>query len=104
MGSYEGMFILNPNLDGELLEKEMDYIKNEIVKQLGEISDAKILGKRHLAYSIKKMKEGIYLLINFACRPEVVDQLLKRLKLDTHVLRAAIFRKEPGSLFNEIKD
>ena len=104
MGSYEGMFILSPNLEGEQMEKEQDFIKNEIVKQLGEISDAKLLGKRRLAYSLKKMKEGIYLLINFASRPEVIDKLLKRLKLDSNILRAAIFVKGPGALLNEIKD
>ncbi|OVE73608.1 30S ribosomal protein S6 [bacterium B13(2017)] len=103
MGSYEGMFILSGELEGEFLEKEVDYIKNEIVKQLGEISEAKLLGKRRLAYPIKKMQQGIYLLINFISKPDVVEVILKRVRLNQALLRALIFRKEKNST-NEIRD
>ena len=59
MGSYEGMFILKPQLEGETLEKETNFVKNEIVKQLGEISEAKVIGKRRLSYPIQKLSDGI---------------------------------------------
>jgi small subunit ribosomal protein S6 len=97
------MFILSPELEGEALEKELDFIKNEIVKHLGEISEAKLLGKRKLCYPIRKSGEGIYLLINFAGKPDVIATILRRIRLNMKVLRSQIFRKEKYST-NEIRD
>ena len=103
MGSYEGMFILSPALEGEHLEKEIDFVKNEVVKQLGEILEAKQLGKRKLAYPLRKMNEGIYLLINFTSKTDVISKLLNRVRMNTNILRANIFTKEKHST-NEIRD
>ncbi len=103
MITYEGLFILNPELQGEHLEKEMDFIKNEIVKQRGEIAEAKLLGRRRLAYPIKKMNDGLYMLVNFASQTDVIDKFLKRLTLNANVLRSGVFLKEKGAL-NEIRD
>lgn len=103
MGSYEGMFILTPSCEGELLEKEVDSIKNEIVKLLGEISEAKVLGKRKLAYPIKKSNDGVYLLINFNAKSDVIDKLLKKNKLNPNILRMQIFLKEKFSI-SEIRE
>lgn len=103
MNSYEGLFILSSEIDDEMLEREIDSVKNEVVKLLGEISEAKTLGKRRLAYPIKKLKEGVYLLINFVAKPDIVDKLLKRIKLNRNVLRSSIFRKEKHSI-SEIRD
>ena len=97
------MFILSPKLEGETLEKEIDFVKNEVVKQFGEISEAKQLGKRQLAYSIKKMREGFYLLLNFTIKSELISKLLKRIRLNTNILRAQIFCKEKFSI-NEIRE
>jgi small subunit ribosomal protein S6 len=102
--TYEGLFILKSELQGEHLEKEMDFIKNEIVKQRGEIAEAKLLGRRRLAYPVKKMKEGLYLLVNFASQPDVIDKFLKRLALNANVLRSGVFLKGKGSQLNEIRD
>ncbi len=98
MGLYEGMFILSPDVDGESLEKEIDYLKNEIVKLLGEISEAKALGKRRLAYPINKVKDGFYLLINFAAKSDIIDPFLKKVRLNPNVLRAQVFKKEKHSI------
>ena len=103
MGSYEGMFILTPELDGEVLEKEVDFIKNEIVKQLGEILEAKLIGKRKLAYPLNKMKDGVYLLINFTSKSDVIAKILAKVRLNTNVLRSGIFCKEKYST-SEIRD
>jgi len=104
VGSYEGIFILSAELQGEFLEKETDFVKNEIVKQHGEISEAKVLGKRPLAYPIRKVNHGIYVLMNFSAKSEAVDALLKRVRLNQNILRAAVFRKERSALLNEIRD
>jgi small subunit ribosomal protein S6 len=102
--TYEGMFILSPLLEGETLEKETDFVKNEIVKQIGEIAEAKVIGRRRLAYPIRKLNDGIYLLVNFIAKPEVIDTFLKRVRLNTNILRVGVFRKERGALLNEIRD
>ena len=104
MGSYEGMFILSPQLEGETLEKETNFVKNEIVKQLGEISEAKVIGKRRLSYPIQKLSDGIYILVNFSAKSEAIDTILKRVRMNGEVLRVGIFRKEAGALQNEIRD
>lgn len=104
MVNYEGLFILSGDLHGEQLEKEVDFLKNEIVKVRGEISEAKLLGKRRLAYPIKKLKEGVFVLVNFQSLPGSIDEIQKKVSLNTLVLRSGIFKKGKENFLNEIRD
>ena len=64
MNKYESVIIINPSLEEEgiknLIKKFSDLINTE-----GKVESVEEMGKRKLAYEVKKNKEGYYILIKF---------------------------------------
>ncbi len=104
MKLYEGMFLINPELDGESLEKEVSAIKNEIEKEGGEVDEIKPQGKRKLAYPINKKTHANYVLIYFKTPPEALDRLKRKFRLNQNIFRALIFIKDKKLPLSEIKE
>ena len=74
MNKYESVIIINPSVDEEgmktLIQKFTDIINNE-----GKVESVDELGKKRLAYEIKKFKEGTYMLFNFESNPDSIKEL-----------------------------
>lgn len=93
MNEYELMFILRTSLVKEELEKTTQGILEEIKKNNGEIQNTQDLGKRKLAYPVKKQREGFYQTVNFKLNPALIKSLKSFCKLNENVLRILILRK-----------
>ena len=104
MKLYEGMFLINPELDEENLAKEIETVKNEIVKEKGVIEETNILGRRKLAYVLKKQAYAVYVLLLFKVGAQAIDVLRRKYNLNQNVLRELIFIKDKKIPLNEIKD
>ena len=59
MNKYESVIIINPNLDEEAVKAIQDKFTGLINKN-GKVESIEEMGKRKLAYTIKKNTEGIY--------------------------------------------
>ena len=59
MNKYESIIIVNPNVDEEKL-KELENTITSIVNKDGKMDKVEEMGKKRLAYEVKKNKEGIY--------------------------------------------
>ncbi|MFH2138431.1 MAG: 30S ribosomal protein S6 [Candidatus Omnitrophota bacterium] len=94
MNNYEGVFILKAALDKDTLEKVVEDIKGVISKNKGEVSQVQSWGKRKLAYLIQKQAEGIYYLMDFQLKPDVVKKIEGIFKINDSILRTLIIRKE----------
>ena len=104
MKRYEGMFLINPELDEEGIKKEVETVKNEIVKEKGEIEEAKVLGRRKMTYSIKKQDYAVYVLLYFKVAEKAIDRLRRKYHLNQNVLRELIFIKNKKLPLDEIRD
>ena len=69
MRNYEIMFILNPNTPEEEIDKINGQIESVITSGGGTIEKIEKMGKRRLAYEIRKKPEGIYAVINLTAEP-----------------------------------
>ncbi len=71
MNKYETVFIINPNVEDsgvkDLIQKFSSLINND-----GKVESVEELGRKKLAYEIKKNSEGIYVLINFEAAPTLI--------------------------------
>ena len=70
---YEMMFIIKP-----LEQDKINYAINRVVgfvKEIGVLTDVKRWGKRNLAYEIKGVKVGYYVIITFDSEMEKVVRL-----------------------------
>ena len=92
MNDYEVTYILRPSLEEAEVEERANAI-GEIVKgQGGQVSAIERLGKKRLAYEIKDVREGNYVVMQFESEAAVSKELERQLKLHDDVLRALVVR------------
>ena len=60
MKKYEIMFIVQPNLESEVLKKTVSDLEKIFTNNKATITLSKELGQKELAYEIKKYKSGYY--------------------------------------------
>ncbi|ANF95066.1 MULTISPECIES: 30S ribosomal protein S6 [Paenibacillus] len=89
MRNYEVMYILRPEMEQEAVEALNERFKG-IITTDGEITKHDVMGKRRLAYEIKKIRDGIYVLVNFTATPAVVAELERIMKISDDVIRYLI--------------
>ena len=61
MNKYESVIIVNPNVDEAGL-KALEEKFTGLINENGKLESAQNMGKKRLAYEIKKFKEGTYML------------------------------------------
>ena len=91
MKNYEAMFIFSPGLAEEKLEKEIKSVEKTIeTRGKGEVKFDN-LGKKTLAYPIKKFNEGVYVNYQFTAQPLAITKIKEALKHKEDILRFIIF-------------
>ena len=91
--SYSGLFII----DSAMLES-MDDVKNSIKTIIndnsGEIIRDNEIGKKSLAYPIKKKSEGIYYEVIFKTKPGSISNIIRQCVINTKILRTLIDKEK----------
>jgi len=91
---YELMLVLRPDFGVE--EK---LVRDLIEKLIGDrkIKELTVMGKKRLAYPIKKQTEGVYVVVTLTGGAMDIGAFEKQTKLGTDVLRFLLIGKEPAS-------
>jgi small subunit ribosomal protein S6 len=84
---FEMVMVINPEADGEKLESILDNIKKLINGLGGEVSEVEQWGRRKLAYPVKGLMEGNYVLTRFKMEPSRNKELEAKLKISEDVAR-----------------
>lgn len=87
MRNYETIFILDPLLEEEKINQEVEKVKGVITAKKGEVLHEDRWGMRKLAYSIKRKEQGYYTLLVFRGGPEIPAELEASFKLNENCLR-----------------
>ncbi len=90
MRSYEIVFIVNPDLDETAVNGLVERVKGWITTVGGTIAKVDMWGKRRMAYSIKKQREGLYVLVQADFEPSFAAELQRNLRFLEPVLRFSI--------------
>lgn len=90
MKSYEAMIILKSDLPNDALQIASKEAADIIEKYKGNVDDMSELGKRPLAYNVKKAKEGIFYLARFKADPQNVKEMKREFSLNNNILRAMV--------------
>lgn len=93
MKNYEGMFIINPQLADEEIEKVITAVQDEIKKNNGEVAEVQKIGRQQLAYKIKKFREGYYFLLNFNGEGDLIDKVISKYRINENILRNLILER-----------
>lgn len=91
---YEMLYIIPIKFNEDEVEEIASKVKDLINKYKGEITYEENPDKKRLAYSIKGVHQGYYILIEFDLKKENLQKLNEKLKLMTEVLRFLILKKK----------
>lgn len=91
--SYEVLYIVRPDLSKADLEQAITKFQKAVNESGGQIVKIDEWGLRLLAYKIKNLDKGYYVLMEFQGTPDQVRKLEERFKLDEHILRYQVVRQ-----------
>lgn len=94
MRDYEGMFVVGSELREDAESGLMDSVKDAINKNNGAVERIDKLGKKKLAYPIKKRNDGVYYLLRFKAQPEAITKLKGIFKMNESILRCMLLNLE----------
>ena len=93
MNKYESVVIVNPNLEEESI-KNLEKKFSDLINTDGNVTSVEEMGKRKLAYKIKKQKEGFYFVIKFEAKPELIAELERNYRITDEVMKFIVVKEE----------
>ena len=92
MGNYEIMFIVRPTLEEAEIKATVDGLSSIITDMKGKITNTKDMGKRELAYPIKKEISGFYYVLTVEASHDAIDEFDRKARINENVLRHQIIK------------
>ena len=93
MKNYEAMFIFHPDLSDEKMEQGIQMVEKIIKDNAQGQPKTENLGKKTLAYPIRKLNEGYYVNYSFEAQPAAIAKIKEELKHSEDILRFIVFAK-----------
>ena len=93
MNKYESVIIVNPNVDEAGL-KALEEKFTGLINENGKVESVENMGKKRLAYEIKKFKEGTYMLFSFEANPDSIKELERVYRITDDIIKFIVVRKE----------
>ena len=93
MNKYESVVIINPNLEAESVKALIEKFSN-LINSNGTVNSVEELGKRKLAYEIKKLNEGYYVIVKFEAKPELITELERVYRITDEVMKFIVVKEE----------
>jgi len=87
MRKYELVCIVQPELDETAFKGVVDRVSGWIGEAGGTVDKVDIWGRRRLAYTIRKQKEGQYVLLNLTLDPKATSGLERNIRYLETILR-----------------
>jgi small subunit ribosomal protein S6 len=94
MRNYEIMFIVNPNVPEEEIDKINAQIENIITSGGGKVDKIEKMGKRRLAYEVERQREGYYVLFVIDANGDIIKECERRLRVMDAVIKYITVRTD----------
>ena len=92
MNKYESVIIINPNVEETALKELIERFQN-LINTDGKVEKVNELGKKKLAYEIKKNKEGYYVVYDFEAKPSLIAELERNYRITDEILKFIVIKK-----------
>jgi len=94
MHTYETLFITSPNLTEDDEQATVEAMASIVADGGGEMIANDRMGRRRLAYPIRKFEDGVYTRFLYDSSSDVPHELERRIRLSDKVLRSLTIRLE----------
>ncbi len=84
---YEVMFIVRPDVEDEEADKLIESLSNTVKTGGGVVKSAEKMGRRKLAYQVRKFNDGNFILLTVEATGPVVLELERRLRVTEQVIK-----------------
>ncbi len=92
MNKYESVVIINPNVEETALKALIERFST-LINTDGKVEQVNELGKKRLAYEIKKNKEGYYVVYDFEAKPSLIAELERNYRITDEVIKFIVVKK-----------
>jgi small subunit ribosomal protein S6 len=91
---YEVMFIVRPDVADEDVDKLIAGLEQTVTNGGGKIRSTEKLGKRKLAYMVRRFNDGNYVLLTIDADGVLVAELERRLRVSEPVIKFITVRMD----------
>src|SRR5258708_22927346 len=85
--TYEIMFIVRPDVEEAELDKLIEGFSGNVTSGGGEVKSVEKMGRRRLAYTVRKFNDGFYVLMNVAAQGSLIAEIERRLRVSEPVIK-----------------
>ena len=92
--TYEIMFIVRPDVEEAEQDKLIETFSGYVTSGGGTIKSTEKMGRRRLAYTVKKFNDGFYVLLIVEAPAALVAELERRLRVSEPVIKFLTVRMD----------
>ncbi len=92
--SYEIMFIVRPDVEEVDLDKLIEGFQKNVTDGGGEVKATEKMGRRRLAYTVRKFNDGFYVLLTIAAEGKLITEIERRLRVSEQVIKFITVRMD----------
>ena len=92
--TYEIMFIVRPDVEESDLDKLIEGFQKNVTDGGGEVKSTEKMGRRRLAYTVRKFNDGNYVLLVIEASGGLVAEVERRLRVSEPVIKFITVRTD----------
>jgi small subunit ribosomal protein S6 len=92
--TYEVMFIVRPDMPEEEMDRLIAALESNAGAAGGTVKNVEKMGKRRLAYTVRKFNEGFYVLFTLEATGQTIAELERRLRVNEPVIKYLTVRTD----------
>ena len=92
--TYEIMFIVRPDVEEADLDKLIEGFTKNVTDGGGEVKTTEKMGRRRLAYTVRKFNDGFYVLLTIAAEGKLITEIERRLRVSEPVIKFITVRMD----------
>ena len=85
--TYEVMYIVRPDIEEADIDKLIEGFQKNVTDGGGEVKSTEKLGRRRLAYTVRKFNDGFYVLMTILAAGSLVGEIERRLRVSEQVIK-----------------
>jgi small subunit ribosomal protein S6 len=92
--TYEIMFIVRPDVEEADLDKLIEGFQKNVTDGGGEVKSVEKMGRRRLAYTVRKFNDGFYVLLVVSAQGSLITEIERRLRVSEQVIKFITVRMD----------
>ena len=92
--TYEIMFIVRPDMEEADMDKLIEGFTGNITSGGGEVKAVEKMGRRRLAYTVRRFNDGFYILLTVAAPGSLIGEIERRLRVSEPVIKFITVRMD----------